>query len=203
MERFNRQKEITVHNFGSWGNSFRRRISSRQDFLSRDRPFGFDCFAHQGTAISWISWCRRSPLTSLFLTVPFTSTLYKAVCAALTIAGVPSSIDHAEYIELCLAFGFASFGTLSLRRQKLDVAGSHRACLVGRASRDIRSRSQPGSSFSRALLRARAKSASTPREYHEPRSRVSGWVALTPGRVVANVANAWEALLCSLDRFNR
>ena len=129
-------------------------------------------------------------------------TLYKAVCAALTIAGVPSSIDHAEYIELCLAFGFASFGTLALRRQKLDARPTGQARWAGHLET-----LDPEANL-RVLLAARC-SGLEPNQLRRPVSitnpdhGVPVWVALTPGRAVANVANAWEALLCSLDRFNR
>jgi hypothetical protein len=76
---------------------------------------------------------------SLFLVNPG----YKVVRAALNLAGVPPLNDYAEYIELCLALGLASFCCLSLRRDR------HRSS-VDRVPRRHRRR---GSARDRALVR--------------------------------------------------
>ena len=114
LERLNRQREITLHNIGNWGIVF--------EVIS---------FTAALYAVGSAIWFRhlRPPrnrdlvellvpplfLINLFLVV----LLYKLVRAVLTLAGVPPFNDFAEYNELCLAFGFASFGVLSLRRQVL------------------------------------------------------------------------------------
>ena len=139
LARVNRQGEITVHNIGSWGLVF-------------DAVFIVAGLYGAGSAF-WYRLHRPPPnrqlvdllvpplfLVSLFLAVP----LYKTIRAGLWLVGVPSFVDYAEYIELCLVFGLASFGVLSLRRQKPEFAGTHR--MVGPASHRAESRSQAGRS---------------------------------------------------------
>jgi len=141
LKRVNRQREITVHNIGNLG-------------------FAFDAIFITAGLYGCITaaWYRhlRPPrnfdlvdllvpplfMASLFLAVP----LYKSIRAVLWVAGVPSFIDYAEYIELCLAFGLASFTFLSLRRQwmrgaKLQPAGSIRNPRYGKFSSHSGSRS--------------------------------------------------------------
>lgn len=114
LERVNRQGEITVHNISTL----------RATFAA---VFVVAGLYGAGSAL-WFRYLRPARnrelvdllvpplfLASLFLIVP----AYKVVRAALDMAGVPSLLDYGEYIELCLAFAFASFGVLSLHRRRL------------------------------------------------------------------------------------
>lgn len=141
LERVNRQGEITVHNIQGV------RILFAAVFVIAGL-YG------AGSAI-WLRYLRPPTrrdlvdllvpplfLASLFILVP----LYKLIRALLDVAGVPSLLDYGEYIELCLAFGFASFGVLSLRRRGLGSHGSLDGPRM-RSHHDEGSRSQAGSSL--------------------------------------------------------
>jgi hypothetical protein len=110
LERVNRQGEITVHNIRGLSSSF------AVVFVTAG--------LYGAGAALWFRRLRPArdrelvdllvpPLfmVSLFLVVP----VYKVVRGLLDLAGVPTLTDYGEYVELCLAFAFASFCVLAYR----------------------------------------------------------------------------------------
>lgn len=118
LERVNRQGEITVHNIRGVRMLFAV-VFTAAGLYGAGSAIWFRVLRPRSQSELVDLLVPPLFLASLFLVVP----LYKLVRAALDFAGVPSLIDYAEYIELCLAFGFASFSVLSRRRMG---AASHR-----------------------------------------------------------------------------
>jgi hypothetical protein len=133
LERVNRQQEITVHNIGLLGYAF-------------DVVFIAAGLYGAGAAL----WCRHLRprqntdlvdllvpplfLAGLFSMVP----LYKLIRLPLALIGVPSFIDYAEYIELCLALGVACFSVLLLRRRRSGLTSPRKEKAASLSPSDAR-----------------------------------------------------------------